>query len=133
MGLKTIGRFVYDSATAQSVDAGSNLPLPTATVAGDLTSDGETVTINQAGVYLVLASATLDAQEAGTIEVQLHRNGNPVPGAHAYATAAAEDDYAPIAFSAVVSIPRCGQATVSVRAVEAVDVVVAEVIVMKVA
>lgn len=133
MGLKTIGRFVFDSSTVQAVDAGGNLPLPTATVAGDLISDGETVTINQAGVYLVLASATLEAEEAGTIEVQLHRNGNPVPGAHAYATAAAAGDYAPVAFSTVVSIPRCGQATVSIRAVEAVDVAVAELLVIKLA
>lgn len=84
-------------------------------------------------MYLVLASATLEAEEAGTIEVQLHRNGNPVPGAHAYATALEEGDLHALAFSAVVSVPKCGQATISLRSVGAVGVTVAEAVLIKVA
>ena len=133
MGLKTIGRFVYDSATTEAVDAGGNLPLTTATATCNLTCDGETVTIDQCGVFLVLADATLVATEAGTIELQLYRNGNAVPGAHAYGTAAAEGDYVSQSLATVVSVPKCGQATVNVKATEATSVTVAELIVMKVA
>ena len=133
MGLKTMGRFVYDSATASAVDAGGNLPFPSATTAGCLSCDGETVTISQAGVYLVDVNATLAATEAGTVETQLYRNGNAVPGAHAYSTAAAEGDFEAQALSTVLSVPRYGQATVNVKAVEAVDVVVANLLVVKLA
>ena len=32
MGIKTIGRFVYDAAPAMSVAANGNVPIPTSTV-----------------------------------------------------------------------------------------------------
>lgn len=133
MGLKTIGRFTYDSATPQVVDAGGNIPFSTETATCNLSCDGETVTIDQCGVFLVLADVTFVAEETGTIEAQLYRNGNAVPGAHTYATAAAEGDYAPVSFCTVISIPRCGQATVNVKVTEATNVTVANLIVMKVA
>lgn len=132
MGLKTIGRFVYDSATAQAVDAGGNLPLTTATATCNLTSDGESVTINQGGVFLLLASATLVSTAADTTaEVQLYRNGSAAPGAHAYGTAAEEGDYMPLSFATVVSVPKGGQAVVSLRTTDAASVLVSELIVIK--
>lgn len=133
MGLKTIGRFTYDSATAQTVDAGGNIPFSTSTATCNLTCDGETVTIDQCGVFLVLADATFVAEGAGTIEAQLYRNGNAVPGAHAYTSALDEGDYYPVSFCTVVSIPKCGQATVNIKVTEAADVTVANLIIMKVA
>lgn len=131
MGQRTIGRFVFDSATAQAVAAGGNLPLATATATRGLTCDGEAVTIDQAGTYLIEASATLAATEAGAVETQLYRNGSAVAGAHAYGTAEAEGDYVPQAYAAVVTVPRCGQAVVGIRAVDATSVVVAELVVVK--
>lgn len=125
MGLKTIGRFVYDSATAQDVAAGGNLPLTTETATCGLACDGETVTISQAGSYLVAVDTTLAATAAGTVETQLYRNGNAVPGAHAYDTAEAEGDYVSQSYATVVTVPRCGQTTVNVKAVDATSVVVA--------
>lgn len=132
MGMKTIGRFTFDSATAQSVDAGGNLPLSTATATCNLTCDGETVTIDQCGVFLVLANCTVDAVSAGDVETQLHRNGNPVPGAHACDTAA-EGDCVSQSYSTVISIPKCGQTTVCIRSAAAVDVEVAGLVVVKLA
>lgn len=128
---KTIGRFVYDSATAQSVAAGGNLPLTASTATCGLSCDGETVTISRAGEYLVAVDATLAATAAGTVETQLYRNGNAVPGAHAYSTAAAAGDYAAQAYATVVSVPACGQATVNVKAATATGVVVANLVVVR--
>lgn len=128
-----IGRFVYDSATVEAVDAGGNVPLTTATATPLLTSDGTTVTFAQGGTYEVAFNATFSATAAGTIETQLYRNGNAIPGAHAYATAAAEGDLVPQSFTALITVPKCGQTTVNVKAIDATSVAVANLIIVKVA
>ena len=46
MGIKTIGRFVYDTAPATPVAANSNVPIPTSTVSTPCVScDGSNITI----------------------------------------------------------------------------------------
>ena len=46
MGIKTIGRFVYDTAPATSVAANSNVPIPTSTVSTPYVGcDGSNITI----------------------------------------------------------------------------------------
>ena len=57
MGVKTIGRFVYDSSTPAAVSANGNVPLPTSTVSNNCIScDGSNITINRCGVYEILAN-----------------------------------------------------------------------------
>ena len=46
MGIKTIGRFVYDTAPATPVAANGNVPIPTSTVSTPCVScDGSNITI----------------------------------------------------------------------------------------
>lgn len=46
MGIKTIGRFVYDAAPAMSVAANGNVPIPTSTVSTPCVGcDGSNITI----------------------------------------------------------------------------------------
>lgn len=46
MGIKTIGRFVYDTAPAMSVAANGNVTIPTSTVSTPCVSyDGSNITI----------------------------------------------------------------------------------------
>lgn len=133
MGYKTIGRFVYDSTAAYSVVAGDALPLTTATTTCNLSCDGGTVTISQAGVYLITANMTFEASATGAIETQLYRNGNAVSGAHAYSTADASGDYVSQEYSTIVSVPKCGQATISIKTLDDASVIVANLLVVKLA
>ena len=133
MGYRTIGRFVYDSATAQAVDAGGNISFPTATATCNVAGDGTTVTVAQAGVFEVGVNLTLLATSTDVVEVQLYRNGVAVPGAHAYTTPAAEGDYVPLSFSTVLTVPKCNQAVLSVECGAATSVSVANLIIVKLA
>lgn len=133
MGYRTIGRFVYDSSTVAAVDAGGSVPFPTATATCNVTGDGTTVTITQAGVFEVGVNLTLVATSTDTVEAQLYRNGTAVPGAHAYATPAASGDYVPLSFSTVITIPRCNQAVLSVGCATATSVTVSNLVIVKLA
>ena len=135
MGCKTIGRFVYDNATASAVAANGNLPLPTSTVSTNCIScDGSNITINRSGVYEVLANFTFTATVAGAQETQMYRNGNAVPGAHALDTVAAVGNNVSQAFHAIVTVPKnAPTATLNFKSANATSVRVANVIVVKVA
>lgn len=107
MGVKTIGRFVYDSSTPAVVSANGNVPLPTSTVSNNCIScDGSNITINRCGVYEILANFTYTATVAGVQETQMFRNGNAVPGAHALDTVATVGDNVSQAFHAIVTVPK---------------------------
>lgn len=131
MSCKTIGRFVYDSATVTAVDAGGNIPFASTTATPDVLCDGETITITKGGVYYVEFNATFVATATGELETQLYRNGNAVPGAHAYSTAVADGDYVAQAYATVITVPKCGQTAVNVRAIDATEVTVANLIITK--
>jgi len=135
MGLKTIGRFVYDSTTTTTVPANGNIPRPLSTVSTNcLSCDGSTVTINRSGVYEVSANFSMAATAAGNVEIQMYRNGNAVPGAHAIATASAAADLVTQDFTAVVTVP-CNSptATVNFKSATGGSTEIANVIVIKVA
>ena len=60
MGMKTIGRFTFDSASTASVEANEAIPVPNATISTKcISSDGKNITINKPGVYEVLANFSL--------------------------------------------------------------------------
>lgn len=65
MGCKTVGRFVYDSATPQAVAAGGNLVFANATTSNDCTASagGGVVRIQRPGLYNVFFNATIEATE----------------------------------------------------------------------
>lgn len=130
MSCKTpIFRAVYDSAAVQPV-AADGLILFNSTTSNqcckDMYNEG-TITIKQSGTYEIHFNATLAATAAGTQEVQMYRNGNPVPGAHGLETAAAIGDFANIAFTALVTVDCCCGDTISFRCPEATSIRVANV------
>lgn len=135
MGVKTIGRFVYDSSTPAAVSANGNVPLPTSTVSNNcIGCDGSNITINRCGVYEILANFTYTATVAGVQETQMFRNGNAVPGAHALDTVATVGDDVSQAFHAIVTVPKnAPTATLNFKSANATSVRVANVIVVKVA
>ena len=83
MGIKTVGRFTYDSATAITLAAGDTIPVPNSTVSNKCVScDGKNITINNSGLYQIVANFTFAATAEGPIETQMYRNGNALPAAH---------------------------------------------------
>lgn len=134
MGMKTIGRFVFDSSTATTLAADQNIPLPTTTISTNcLSCDGSNITINRCGVYQITANFTFVATATGANETQMYRNGNAVPGAHALSTAAAVGDNLPQSFSTVITVPRnAPTATINFKVADATSLEIANVIVIKV-
>lgn len=135
MGIKTVGRFTYDSATALTLAAGDTIPVPNSTVSNKCIScDGRNITINNSGLYQIMANFTFAATAEGPIETQMYRNGNALPAAHAIDTSAAADNLASQAFSALVTVPcNAPQATINVKALNATSVRIANIIVVKIA
>lgn len=130
MACKTIGRFVYDSATPQAVAAGGNVPLTASTVDGCVSCDGEVVTISRAGTYSVSVNLSYAPEAAGVCAAQLYRNGNAVPGAHALGNAASAGELVPQSFSTVVTVPRNAPSlSLSVKLAASANVYVAAVVV----
>ncbi len=135
MGVKTIGRFVFDSTTPSAVSAEGNIPLQTSTTSNNcINCDGSNITINRSGVYEILANFTYVATATGAQETQMYRNGNAVPGAHALSSVATVGDDVSQTFNAVVTVPRNSPtATLNFRSANATSVRVANVIIVKIA
>lgn len=135
MGMKTIGRFTYDSSTPEAIAAGGNILVPQQTVSTRcLSCDGGVITINRCGVYEISANFTFAATAAGAIETIMYRNGNAVSGAYASSTAAAIGDYLPQTINAVITVPQNAPiAQIVFRATNATSVRAANIIVTKVA
>ena len=135
MGIKTVGRFTCDSATAITLAAGDTIPVPNSTVSNKCVScDGKNITINNSGLYQIVANFTFAATAEGSVETQMYRNGNALPAAHAIDTAAASGNLVSQAFSALVTVPcNAPQATINVKALSATSVRIANIIVVKIA
>lgn len=107
MGMKTIGRFVFDNATPSPIAAGGNIPLPLSTVSTKCIScDGSTITINRAGVYEISANFTFTATATGLIETIMYRAGNAVLGAYASDTATTIGNNTSQSINAIVTVPQ---------------------------
>jgi len=116
MSCKKIARGVFDSPTPAGVMQNGALPLVsfTTTTRCIANQNGE-VTIENGGDYTVAVNVTLEALAAGVHEVQLYRNGSPVPGAHALETVAAVGDMASFAFDAPITVGCCGDTILTTR------------------
>lgn len=131
MGLKTIGRFV--TSTSSAVAAGGTVPLAVSTATCNLTCDGASVTVNQGGVFLATVAMTMTADAGGEVQTRLLRDGSQASGATATTTAAADGDYVAQSYTALFTVPKCGQAVLSIEAVDAVTVESAQLLVVKLA
>lgn len=135
MGCKTVGRFVYDSSTAQAVAAGGNLAFANATTSNNcLVNAGQgVIRIERPGLYNVLFNATLQATAAGAVNVSLQHNGAAVAGASAGVTLAAADDLGSVAFATPITVRCCANDTLAFVVDAATSATVATAVVEKVA
>lgn len=132
MSCSTILRGVYDSTTVQNVAANGVINF-TNFVSNSNCNEGTggTITLNRPGNYIVSFNATVSAAVAGAQEIQLFRNGSPVAGAHAIETAAAIGDLASLAFSTPISVTRGTPVTLTIRAINAMNIRIANVVAFK--
>lgn len=134
MGMKTIGRFVYDSTTLNTIEENGSIPLPTSTISTNcMTTDGTNITINAPGVYEIDSNFTSTATAAGSLEIQLYRNGNPIPGAHCVNTLTTAGDYISQDINGIITVPCNAPATVNFKFISGGQVRIANVIITKVA
>lgn len=135
MGMRTIGRFVYDSATAQAVAAGGSLVFDSATTSnGCLVDAGRgVIRVERPGLYNVFFNATLQATAAGAVNVGLQHNGAAVAGAAAGVTLAAADDLGSVAFATPVTVRCCANDTLAFVADASTSATVVSAIVEKIA
>lgn len=125
---RAMARGSFDSPTAQDVAAGGTVQFQNATATcRDVAFNGSDIAIRKPGTYLVIFNATTAAAAAGVEEIQMFRDGNSVPGAHALETAAA-GDLSSMAFSTLVTV-ECCTANLSFRSVPATTVRVANVVI----
>lgn len=131
MSCKTpIFRAVFDSTTVQNVAADGLIQFPNVTsneCCNENQVNAGTITLTTNGTYEIHFNASLVATAAGTQEVQMYRNGSPVPGAHAIATAAAIGDTVALGFTALVTVNCCCGDTISFRCPTATSVRIANV------
>lgn len=128
MSCKVIAHAVFDSATVQTVAAGGVVNLPEVTKnTRCVTVTGGAMAVRGGGTYNVHVNVTATATAAGAQEFQLYRNGTPVPGAHAIATAAAVGDNVAVAFDAPISVECCGSTTIDLRSATATSIRIASI------
>lgn len=126
-------RTVFDSTTLQTVAANGIINMPDVTSNREcLSSTGGVITIRTPGNYIVHFNATISATAAGAQEIQMIRNGSPVPGAHAIETAAAVGDLASVAFAFPITVTKGTTATISFRAANAMSIRIANAVVEQV-
>ena len=136
MGYKTVGRFVYDSSTAQIVAEGGNVVFDNATISNNcaLSSPGAgVIRIKKPGLYNVFFNATTVATAVGAVEFAMRHNGAVVPGANGSVQLAAVGNVGNVAFMSPVTV-ECGAGdTLAFFADAATSVTTAAAIVEKVA
>lgn len=101
MGCKNVLYAVNSTSTAYT--AGSTVPMGTAVrLSGDKVALNGNGALVRTGLYDVDVSATLIASGAGVVSLALYKDGAPVPGAVATATAAAAGSYVNLGITATV-------------------------------
>lgn len=134
MSCKTpILRAVFDSTTLQAVAANGVINLPeVVSNSCCATASGGTINLREKGTYEIHWNVTVSAAAAGTENIQLFANGNPVPGSHALATAAAVGNLIPMAATGVTTVDCCGNTALTLRSVPATNIRVANVTLFKI-
>lgn len=99
-------KFAYAGEAAQAVGAGNSILFPTAasrTRAVQGNGSGG-ILLRAPGTYRVVASFTLNATAAGTVNVQMSKGGVPAASAKAGATMAAASDLANLSIVDYVTV-----------------------------
>lgn len=130
---KTIARATY-SGPVQDVAANTNVPVGTLTTTTNcVSSDGRSVTIRDAGTYLVLAHVVNVATAAGALTTRLTKNGTNIAAAYSTDTVAAVGDYVTQDMHALVTLEcNCGNVVLAIKADTATSVEAATLTVIQV-
>lgn len=99
--------------TTATVESGGVLPLSTIARRRNrsISSETDSVLLGAPGYYKVTATVTFTAPEAGTVTVQLRKDGVAVPGITASTTiTTADTEVRTLTLSGIVRVPCCGDA-----------------------
>lgn len=134
MGIKTIGRFVYDSSSVTSLAVNDSVSGLSSTVSNRfIDCDGTNIIIYKPGTYQILVNLTLEATAVGTIETQIYRNNTVVAGAHAVSTATAIGDSITQSYSTVLTVSCGTPTTINIKALTAMNLRIANIIINRIA
>lgn len=94
--------------TAQTVAANATLAFDTIETTGMSIDESRPATLDKAGLYLITVDAdgAVPATTAGTIAIQLYKNGQPVAGALASAYSAGTTETEHVSFTTVIEVPQ---------------------------
>lgn len=137
MACTTIGRFTYDSTTAQTVSAGQPIQFNLITLSdGCVAYNGNgQIIFKKPGTYLIEANFVATATAAGNIAIAMLENGTQKPGAQAQDTAAAVGNESNLSFNTVTTVESqsgSGYATITFPSLTASSFIVANVVIIKV-
>lgn len=138
MAFKTLGKFYTDITPAVAVGAGAKIQLQNSVTCNPCLAlvNNEDIQIKAKGVYDVKVNVTYEATAVGDVAVDLQANGADVAGASGSASMVAIGDFATISYSTVLTVNQGASgsfATLSLNNINASSIVVANVVIEKIA
>lgn len=96
----------FAASQAVAVDSVFNFPNVTRTGSSIVSNGSGSFTLDNAGLYLIIASVSGAGAAAGNLSIQINRNGALIPGTVQVANSTAATDIVNLTTSTIVDIPR---------------------------
>lgn len=96
----------FAASQAVAVDSVFNFPNVTRTGSSIVSNGSGSFTLNNAGLYLIIASVSGAGAAAGNLSIQINSNGALIPGTVQVANSTAVTDIVNLTTSTIVDIPR---------------------------
>lgn len=96
----------FAASQAVAVDSVFNFPNVTRTGSSIVSNGSGSFTLDNAGLYLIIASVSGAGAAAGNLSIQINRNGVLIPGTVQVANSTAATDIVNLTTSTIVDIPR---------------------------
>lgn len=96
----------FAASQAVAVDSVFNFPNVTRTGSSIVSNGSGSFTLDNAGLYLIIASVSGAGAAAGNLSIQINRNGVLIPGTVQVANSTAVTDIVNLTTATIVDIPR---------------------------
>lgn len=96
----------FAASQAVAVDSVFDFPNVTRTGSSIVSNGSGSFTLDNAGLYLIIASVSGAGAAAGNLSIQINRNGVLIPGTVQVANSTAVTDIVNLTTSTIVDIPR---------------------------
>lgn len=96
----------FAASQAVAVDSVFNFPNVTRTGSSIVSNGSGSFTLDNAGLYLIIASVSGAGAAAGNLSIQINSNGALIPGTVQVANSTAVTDIVNLTTSTIVDIPR---------------------------